>query len=75
MTQVGQAYSTADDTQGQMFMVSSSPAYDTVTEHNSQPVPYDDHTYANIGSSQLEAIRTSRNQAYITSLRTVASAK
>ena len=68
-------YSTVDDTQGQMFMVSSNPAYGTVTEHSKQPVPQDDLTYSTVDSSQQEEVATTGNPAYATSLRATASAK
>ena len=70
-------YSTVDDTQGQMFMVSSNPAYGSVAEHSGQPVPQDDHTYiyCAVDSSQQETIATSENPGYGISLRPATSAK
>ena len=68
-------YSAVDDTQGQMFVVSSNPAYDTITEHSKQPVPQDDLTYSTVDSSQQEEVATTGNPAYATSLRATASAK
>ena len=69
-------YSAVDDTQGQMFMVSSNPAYGTVTEHSRQPLPQDDdHTYSTVDSSQQEIVITAGNPAYGTSLSVVARAK
>ena len=70
-------YSTVDDTQGQMFMVSSNPAYCAITEHSRQPVPQDDHTYiyCAVDSSQQEVVATSENPAYGTSLQATAGAK
>ena len=68
-------YSSADDTQGQMVMVSSNLAYGTVTEPSNQPVPQDDHTYSIVDSSQQETVVTSGNPAYATSLRPAAGDK
>ena len=68
-------YSTVDDTQGQMFMVSSNPAYGTVTEHSKQPVPQDDHTYSTVDRSQQETVVTSGNLAYATLLGATSSTK
>ena len=73
--QADHTYSTADDdTPGQMFMVSSNLAYGTVTKPRNQPAPQDDHTYSIVDSSQQEAVVTSGNRAYVTSLRPAASA-
>ena len=69
-------YSTVDDTQGQMLMVSSNPAYGTVTEHSKQAKPpRDDQTYCTVESGQQEAVIVSANLAYATSLRVAAGAK
>ena len=68
-------YSTVDDdTQGQMFIVSSNLAYGTITEPSNQPVPQVDHTYSSVDNSQQETVVTSGNPAYATSLRPEASA-
>ena len=66
-----------DDTQGQMFMVSSNPAYGAVAEHSRKPVPQDDHTYiyCAVDSNQQETIATFENPGYGTSLRAATSAK
>ena len=66
-------YSTVDDTQGQMFMLSSNAAYGPVAEHSGQ----DDHThiYCAVDSSQQEKIATSENPGYGISLRPATSAK
>ena len=70
-------YSSVDDPQGQMFMVSSNPAYGAVAEHSRQPVPQDDHTYiyCAVDSSQQETIETSENPGYGSSLLAASSAK
>ena len=68
-------YSSADDTQGQMVMVSSNLAYGTLTEASKQPLPQDDHTYSIVDSSQQETVVTSGNPAYATSLRPTAGDK
>ena len=65
-------YSSADDTQGQMIVVSSNLAYGTLTEPSNQPVPQDDPTYSIVDSSQQETVVTSGNPAYVTSLRPAA---
>lgn len=70
-----QPHSTDVDTQRQMCMVSSNPAYGPVAEHSRQPVPQDDHTYSTVDSSQHETVATSGNSAYGTSFIAVASAK
>ena len=75
MLQDDHTYSTVDDMQGQMFMVSSNPAYGTVTEYDKQPVPQDDHTYSTVDSSEQDTVVTSGSQAYATSLRAASSAK
>ena len=72
-------YSTIDDdTQGQMFVLSSNPAYGPVAEHSMHPVPQDNHTYiwCGVDSSQQETIATYENTlSYGTSLRPATSAK
>ena len=71
-------YSSVDDTQGQMFMVSSNPAYGAVAEHSKQPfIPQDDPTfiYCAVDSSQQETIETSENPGYGSSLLAASSAK
>ena len=75
MIQDDSADSTTDDPQGQIFMVSSNPAYGSVTKHTRKPAPQDDHTYANVGSYQQVAVVTSGKPALSTSLRVVAGAK
>ena len=67
-------YSTVDDTQGQMFMVSSNLAYGTVTEHSQKPMPQDDHTYSPV-ENQQEMVIISGNPAYVTSLRAATGTK
>ena len=66
-------YDNVDDIQGQMFMVSSNPAYGTTTEHSRQPVPQDDHTsiHCAVDSSQQVEVATSGSPAYGTSIQQV----
>ena len=70
-------YSTVDNTQGKMFMVTSNPAYGSVATHSKQPVSQDDHTYVYcaVDSSQQKKIATSENPSYGISLRLTTSAK
>ena len=63
-------YSTVDDTQGQMLMVSNNPAYGPITKHSKQPAQQqNDHTYSTIDNDLQEEVIASGNLEYVTSLR------
>ena len=69
------AYSTVDDMQQQMVVVSGNPAYTIVPEHSQQPLQEDDQAYSNVDISQQEAVITSGKPEHGIALRAAASAK
>ena len=47
-------YSTVDDVQQQMLVISGNPAYKFVPKHSHQPLEEDDQAYSNIDVCQQE---------------------
>ena len=66
-------YSTVDNVQKKMPVVSGNPAYEFIPEHNKQPLQKDDPVYSNI--DQQEAVKSSENPKHGTALTAAASAK